>query len=371
MNKLSHSKVSRYMMCPKSYKYHYIDKIRPIVQSGALIFGSAMDKALNELLLPISGEKPEDIFLDEFSKDGLMTDLNVVYANSDFDEDLLTGDDYREAFKLLSSFGVEDLSISLVLKEYRSLKSQKMTSGFDSLNDKQKTFYNTLNWLCLMRKGLIILRDYREHILPMLKKVHKVQIEINYKLDDDTVINGFIDFIAETKDDKIVLFDNKTSGSAYADDAVLNSPQLALYKEAIKELIPNLNIEYAGFIVMRKAIAKNLVKTCKSCGHIGKGRHSNCDNVINGKRCGNPWVETISPEAQFQILIDKIPQSYKNIVIDNFKEVNEGISKNVFPRNFDKCSNWYGGDCPHKEFCMNNNMKGLKKDEALDAANSN
>jgi len=363
MNKLSHSKVSRYMMCPKSYKYHYIDKIRPIVQSGALLFGSAMDKALNELLLPTSEEKPEDIFLDEFSKNNAKTDLNVVYANSDFDEDLLTDNEYKQAKELLSSFGVDAPSNSLVLKEYKNLKTQKTFSGFDSLNDKQKSFYNALNWLCLTRKGLIILRDYREHILPMLKKVHKVQIEINYKLNDDTVINGFIDFIAETKDGKVVLFDNKTSGSAYSDDAVLNSPQLALYKEAIKELIPDLNIEYAGFIVMRKNIAKNLVKTCSSCGHVGKGRHSNCDNVIKGKRCGGSWNETISPEANFQILIDKIPQSYKNIVIDNFKDVNDGIEKNVFPRNLDKCSSWYGGDCPHKAFCMNNDMRGLKKDE--------
>lgn len=369
MAKLSHSKISKYLMCPRSYKYHYVDKLKPVVQSGALLFGSAIDKALNELLLPSLNETAESIFLKEFAKNNAKNDITIVYANSDFDEDLLNQNDYDEASKLLESMGVS-LSRKMIVVEYKKLKAQKMEEGFDFFNDNQKLFYNTMNYLSMAQKGLLMIRDYRSKILPMLKKVIQVQIEINHKLDDDTVINGFVDFIAETQDGRIVLFDNKTSGIAYENDAVLNSPQLALYKEAVKQMYPDINIEYAGFIVMRKNIAKNTIKTCGSCGHIGKGRHSTCDNTINGKRCGGEWNEVISPETNFQILIDKIPQMYKDIVIDNYNDVNHAIKKEVFPRNLSRCQDTYGGDCVYRRFCMYGDKKGLKLEET-NTTNSN
>lgn len=369
MTKLSHSKISKYLLCPKSYKYHYIDKLKPITHSGALYFGSAIDKALNELLMPTLGQSPEDIFLAEFSKDDRKSDINVVYANSDFDEDLMTSDDYHQVDTLLKSMGVS-LSHKMILVEFKKLKSQKMNEGLDSFNDNQKSFYNLMNYLSMVRKGLLMIRDYRIKILPTIKKVIDVQIEINHKLNEETVINGFVDFIALTNDDKLVLFDNKTSGIAYESDAVLNSPQLALYKEAVNKMYPDLNIEYAGFIVMRKNIAKNTIKTCVSCGHIGEGRHKTCDNIISDKRCGADWEEVIKPETNFQVLIDKIPQMYKDIVIDNYKDVNDGIKKEVFPRNLSRCQDTYGGDCVYRRYCMYGDKKGLKIEEA-NTTNSN
>lgn len=360
IKKLSHSKVSKYLMCPKSYKYHYVDKLKPLTHSGALYFGSAIDKALNELLLPTEGKLPEDILLEEFSKDGRKTDINVVYANSDFDEDLLERSDITEAKELLASMGVSQISDKMLVVEFKKLKKQKMDQGFDSFNDNQKKFYNFMNWLSMYRKGLLMLRDYRTEVLPLLEKVLMVQIEINHKINDNLVVNGFVDFIAKTKDGKIVLFDNKTSGITYDSDAVTNSPQLALYKEAIKTLYPDLQIDHAGFIVIRKNIAKNTIKTCGICGNIATGRHKTCDALnIKGTRCGGDWIESIKPETQFQILVDKIPQTYKDIVVANYKEVEEGITKEVFPRNFDKCKNYYGGLCTYYAWCHRNDKKGL------------
>ena len=68
-NKLSHSQVSRYGLCPKSYEFHYVRKIRTSVMSAALVYGSALDSALNQLLLPEENKgSPESVFESEFLK---------------------------------------------------------------------------------------------------------------------------------------------------------------------------------------------------------------------------------------------------------------------------------------------------------------
>lgn len=47
---LSHSAAEKFNTCGAMYKYHYIDRIRPIAFGSALGFGGAFDEALNELL---------------------------------------------------------------------------------------------------------------------------------------------------------------------------------------------------------------------------------------------------------------------------------------------------------------------------------
>lgn len=65
--RLSHSQCSKYTQCPQAYKYHYIDRIRPKLSPASLLFGSALDAALNELLKPEKNLSPEEIFLSEFT----------------------------------------------------------------------------------------------------------------------------------------------------------------------------------------------------------------------------------------------------------------------------------------------------------------
>jgi hypothetical protein len=348
------------MTCPRSFKYHYVDKLLPLTHSGALYFGSAIDKALNELLVPTGESTPEAIFLEEFSKDNKMLDLHVVYANSDFDGDLLSEEDLVQIKSFMSSSG---LRVQDPIAAYKMLALRKSNAGLECLSEAERMLYNMTNWLCLKQKGAIILRDYAKTIIPTLKQVIKVQIEINHPIDNEVTINGFIDFIAETQDGKVVLFDNKTSGSLYEKDSVRNSPQLALYKEAIKKTNPELNITHAGFIVMSKRIKKNTVKKCATCGNISEGRHKTCNATKeDGSRCGGEWLESLSPEASFQIIIDEIPQSYKDIVIENYNEVHAGIVKQVFPRNLSKCDDTYGGMCVYKKYCLKGDTNGLKKE---------
>jgi hypothetical protein len=65
MSKISYSAYKKYTTCPKMYEYHYNQKLRPTGTSSSLLFGSAMDEALNALLLN-TGD-PHETFKENFT----------------------------------------------------------------------------------------------------------------------------------------------------------------------------------------------------------------------------------------------------------------------------------------------------------------
>lgn len=56
----SHSRVSRYDFCPRAYRYYYIDGWRPKQKKPALLFGDAVDLALQAFFR--AGEDPASAF---------------------------------------------------------------------------------------------------------------------------------------------------------------------------------------------------------------------------------------------------------------------------------------------------------------------
>jgi len=78
-----------------SFKYHYLDRIRPTTINASLIFGSALDTALNRLLLENTGSE-YPAFKEAFTNTELNGEIvyvptckDIIYANADFDSDLL------------------------------------------------------------------------------------------------------------------------------------------------------------------------------------------------------------------------------------------------------------------------------------------
>src|SRR6267378_4218852 len=43
---LSHSRISRYLLCPEQYRLYYVEKLRPRVYSASLVFGQVVHQAL-------------------------------------------------------------------------------------------------------------------------------------------------------------------------------------------------------------------------------------------------------------------------------------------------------------------------------------
>lgn len=353
-NKLSYSQVSKYTMCGESYRLHYIKKIRPKFTTGALLFGSALDEGLGCLLTGKGNAYDE--FIKKFTNakvldrvESIPKNQNIVYSNTDFDVDLLSQAD-RNALREIAGDEWE--------KRIQDIKNKKSGVGFKNLTSEEKSFYNYANWLSMVQKGALMLKTYENEIMPKLGKVHAVQKVVTLSNGDDKLV-GFIDFIADY-DGKKVIFDNKTSTFPYESDSVITSPQLSLYVHA------DGSTEYGGYVVLNKLVKKNRQKVCAKCGHDGSGgRHKSCNNEVDDKRCGGDWIETVRPEINYQIIVDKIPKRTEQIVIENIDKANEGIKAGVFTRNFNMCDNFYGGSCPYKPLCFKEKMDDLVDLEEL------
>lgn len=359
--KISHSAVTKFQLCAKSYEYHYVKKIRPNVTSGALIFGSAFDNALNVLLM----DQGRDAYA-EFDKTFRFTKINdtdtyvptavnVVYANADFDADLVSSEDAEflktEITKILGK------ETSNYLELYDSLKTRKRADGFDSLSFDEKRVYNLCNWVCLRRKGHLMLDVYKRKVMPRIKKVHAIQEYVKLDNGAGDVLTGVVDLVAEIDGHGTVILDNKTSSMDYEADSVITSPQLSLYVHCLEA---KYKTRKAGYIVLKKQVMKNKKKVCSVCGHDGSGgRHKTCDNTVNGSRCGGAWNETIDPDIYVQVIVDSIPAKTEEIVLENIDVINESIKCGSFHRNLNSCTNYWGGNCPYLGLCYRGDMTGL------------
>lgn len=356
-NKLSHSAASKYQQCGQAYKFHYIDKIRPKVTGASLVFGGAIDEALNSILTGKDDYK--EVFLAKFTNSTINkidryipTYLEIVYSSTDFDADLITDED--------RAFIGEKSGQPHVDEAIAQIRAKRNKSGLNSLTDKEKLVFNLANWCSLKQKGLLMLEAYKKKVLPKIKKVLSVQKKVVLGNADGDEIIGYVDLVAEVEDHGVVILDNKTSAMDYEEDSVIISPQLSLYTHILEE---EYNTRKAGYIVMKKAIAKNKTKVCRSCGYDGsEGRHATCSNTIDGKRCGGEYEIKIKPEVFIQFIVDEIPEQTEEIVLENYDVINDGIKKGIFHRNFNSCQNWYGGYCPYMNLCYRGDAKGLVKE---------
>lgn len=347
--RISHSAVQTYSTCSKKYDLHYNHRLRSHLISGALLFGSAYDKALITLrdTKDLNAAKEEFLKLWNFQHiNGELTSLSnttkVVYSQKDYDGDLIFSHD-EETFQK-KSFNKEGKSLKQLTAFYRELKKEK---GHAGLTDEQKLVYNYGHWICLLNKGLILLEGYNKHILPRIKKVLSQQKKISIKNEEGDEIVGYIDLIAELDDGKTYILDDKTSGSDYEKDAAATSQQLIVYYYNEKE---TYKLDGVGFLVSYKQLNKNKVKICSKCGHDGSGgRHKTCPDVLKDEkgdsygRCNGEWVETISPEARFDVILNEVTESAENLVLETFDLAANGIKKGVFVPNLNACEA-YGKD---------------------------
>jgi len=222
---LSYSAAQKYKQSPRAWYLHYQLRLRPEELSSPLFFGNSMDIAFNALLEQKRRNDPIDIveaknkFLDAWAKaevDGETINLfekgKVKFSKTDLDVSVLTDEDQRHI------------------------------DAFD------------IGWLCLQRKGLMMIEAYAEQVIPRINKVHFVQKGIKIKNDAGDAFTGFIDFCATFDDHKTYIVDNKTSSIKYADDSVMKSEQLATYFEAMRD---ELTIDGAAYVVIPKKFRKH------------------------------------------------------------------------------------------------------------------
>lgn len=274
--KISHSAKDTYLDCGYKYFLHYMLKLRPTEEKSPLVFGDAVDCGLNTLLETRDLAKAKEEFLLRWN---LARKKNISYSKSDYEEHT-----------------VDDLS------QYKT--SQE------------------LNWASLKGKGLLMLEEYDEQIMPRIKAVKAVQLNRFISNGSGDLLNIKTDFICEWEDGRIILFDNKTSSMAYKEDSVRTSKQLATYYEMLKE---EYKIEACGYIVIPKR--------------------------TNKKK---------KPRVEIKVIIDTIPEETIEDTFQDYEKVLAGVKAAKFEQNRHSCVGKFG-KCPYYDFCLHGDKTGLEE----------
>lgn len=343
-NSLSYSKINTYMTCGKKYQYQYVEKLKEDFISSALIFGSAIDAALNTLLITRDLELAKDAFYD-----------NWMYQN-------VNGVDVHLKTYPHINYKENDLDIDFI-KQRKQLDFDKLSR---IVKDREKNYpisledtilFNTACWYSLFAKGVIMLESYNKEIIPKVKEVLAIQHKFQMVNGEGDIINSIADAVLKWEDDRIILFDNKTSSVHYERNKAARSPQLIVYYNALKDVF---SIDSVGYIVLDKSIIKNKVKICGKCGYDGSGKqHKTCPETFQNERCHGEWLEKISPKCYIYTVINDISPTSEELVMTTFNEASQGIKNNIFHRNLNACTSPF--PCPFINKCWNNTEDGLIK----------
>lgn len=326
MINVSYSALECYEQCSEKYRLRYEERIASEKIPSALFFGTAIDAALEVLLLrkkEILDDRELDLLLKEtaftiFDKtmrtqNGVELESNILceYFLSDFDETLLKIEDL-ELLKLKYGYISDFYDFFIYCK--KAIKEKEV------LKDKYQIVFNHMCWLSLYRKGEMLISAYEEQILPKIHRVYDIQKDIVLENVSGDRLRGKVDFIASFTFDanSKYIVDNKTSSKAYADNSVAESVQLAIYCEA--EGLSN-----AAYAVLDKKI------------------------------------RTKDPRVRSQLITDDIKDSHKQIVFDKIEKQLNNIASKLYERKESpkECFH-FGKQCPYYRYCWdNNNMEGL------------
>lgn len=361
--KLSHSSRQKWLQCGHSYKLHYIDKLRPVTLSSALVFGSAIDNALN-VLLPSKDLEAAKLEFNKNWEQGenslrelvdMPLNPNLEYSRYDLESDLLTKADWKDLFKRDSKF----------FDTKKRIEEEK--KSWLEIPEEERMVLNYANWLSLQKKGELLLQAYNEKIMPNIKEVLAVQMSVELDDGNGNILNGIIDAVVRLQDDRVCILDNKTTSTEYDEDSVRSSEQLATYKAILNIFAEDPDhpwehkIDCCGYAVLSKKLINNTTKICKKCGNIATGKHKTCDAHVDGKRCNGDWDKQVSFEVKTQFIVGEISDEYAESVLENASTVKSCIEQGLFPKNYSACDNMFGRKCVFFSKCHGNKMDGLVK----------
>lgn len=292
----------------------------------------------------------------------------INFAHADYDQDVL------------NNFAAE--VVPVVLKWMEELKIEGWINDWDAafhaiakakknpfkrLPSNHLRFFSRMSWLSMYYKGLLLIESFEQQFLPKIEKVLAVQKHSSIK--DETVgdsITGYIDMILKLHGhERPIIFDLKTAARPYTQEQIEHSEQLTIYLAMEGQ---RFNTDQVGYIVLSKAINKEVEAYCKKCNHKKDGRHRSCNNMVNAiepeqkpVRCDGEWSETVVLKPQVQVLIEKKSDNQVNKVMEDQSNIILGMKNGVVFKNTSKCMNWYGNKCPYFNLCHKDSDAGLVK----------
>lgn len=346
---ISYSSWNNYLTCGMKYKIEKILGYEPLLTSSALIFGGAIDDALNELLINNDIDKAKSLFKDKIKC--LYKSADYYFFKGDFDYDILTEKQIDLGLNYLKELNYKGTSDLETIHKMLFKKVYDHSNDYHCLSENQRLILSCISTMSLKEKGIMMIDAYVEKILPQIEEVISVQKETKDR-------NGFIDLEVKLKGYGNVTADNKTAARMYKQSDVDYSPQLLIYDK-------ECNNKQIAYFVLGKTIKKNKEKKCKSCGFSVKGgSHTTCNNEISGKRCKGEWEVFITPEIDVGIFVSDVNENVQKKVLDSLKSVEDAIYKEAFPMNLNSCPNQFGKPCPYIEFCDKGNTDKMKKRKA-------
>lgn len=348
---LSNSQINTYTDCPRKWHLDKQQRLRPNWKGSALLFGSALDSAVESYLLKNKLD-PRGVFnasLAVFEVNGeekkLPTDLlDVRFFAGDVDPSLLDQEFMDQI--CVDNLGIETMEISVFLD---FCKQQRKTKT--ALSKVEQKLFNWLAYASLKIKGLMLLEELLKWIDENVLEVHEVQKKIQIENEDGDTFIGFLDFIVTIGDAQCrgcqgtgyswddaenrervcdrcpphrkVLIDLKTSSNPkayYPEDAAETSVQLGIYAQ-------EEGIEDVAYLVGDKKIRKR------------------------------------EPRVRLHFIEGKITEEHLDEVFEMIEEATLEIKENLklgeegFPKNLDSCANF--GGCQYFNYCKKGDMKGL------------
>ncbi len=371
--RVSHSALSTFNECGKKYEYKYIHKLPVLEYNSPLIFGSAIDTAIGELLLlkkvvlnPLEAsivdkintipnylyqvfdtkfalQKPleEQLDMDGNSQDGLIDirhDYRCEYFASDFDESLLDDTDIRLLKKYMKTAGY---SLTEPIELFNALSEEKKTVKLDLVN---KEFYNYCCFLSLRHKGHILIDVMKNDVMPLIQEVRNIQTKISLKNDLGDELVGYQDLEVLFIDDPVwYVGDIKTSSSSYADSAVEDKDQLAIY-DTYSEL------GHGAYIVLLKKPTETRLVMCDVPGHFSEigSRKKKCPT------CKSTLNVTKTYKYGHQIIKGQLKTEHKDKIYDTISDTLHKIKHKEFTKDLNSCFS-YGRKCPYYDQCKLDN----------------
>jgi CRISPR/Cas system-associated exonuclease Cas4 (RecB family) len=326
---VSYSALECFEQCSEKYRLRYVEKLYSDKIPSPLFFGSAIDAAVELLLLKKKvnlTDEELDLQLTQNAKsvfDSLMREQNgqllernllCEYFNSDFDPSLLNADDISylvKSYPYVTDFVEFFESCKAVFRARKELK------------DSDKLLFNNLCWRSLYRKGELLIDAYERDILPEIHEVFEIQKTVLLTNESGDRLRGKIDFIASFTSDPTTkyIIDNKTSSEPYKADSVANSIQLAIYCEAE-------GTNKAAYAVMEKKIRVR------------------------------------DPKARTQLIKDNISEEHFQKTFDIVEKKLNTIAEGVYQKkaNPKECFH-FGKRCDMYGLCWSDSMDGLKRKE--------
>lgn len=349
--RISYSGLNTFKVCPYKFKLKYVDGWRDMSINSPLLFGGAVDEAINYILETIKDNKKIDnevlykIYTDKMTNYTLpdKTTVNVPtydkvnYSMGDIDINVLS----EEEVDFLSETFSE---IDLDFNEISSLTLKDQNGVYKDIRKKYPEVFNMLGWLSLLNKGKKILVTFMNDILPLLDSVVEVQGEIIADNGVGDQLTGYTDFIGKIKGSTIIenekiftitsdikidskktytiLIDNKTTSKPYAEDSVRKSEQLGIY-ETFRD------VDFCAYLAFSKSMPR-------------------------------------SGKVNYKFIIDNVDVDIKERAFIDFSVTLGEIEAENFDKNETRetCDYFFGRPCEYRNLCKNNCSKGLyKKDK--------